>query len=227
MAYCPKCDMEFVDGITVCTDCGGPLVESKEAAAAIKEEEMKKQEEMLREQYEKLMASEEVREEAKRPEPSKAYVDKKQQYEDVSSSASAFFIIGGVLAAASILTLTGILPLPMYGIMKYIFQGMMIVMAIGSLAVAFSSKKSAAVLKAEAVDEKKETEEIVEWFVNTYSADGLDSQITAEEPDLTEEEMSLRRFDLIQDYLVTGRDLPDQSYVDALCDMIYDRIYKD
>ena len=30
--YCPKCDMEFVDGITVCTDCGGPLVESEEAA---------------------------------------------------------------------------------------------------------------------------------------------------------------------------------------------------
>ena len=39
--YCPKCDMEFVDGITVCTDCGGPLVESEEAARAMKEEEQK------------------------------------------------------------------------------------------------------------------------------------------------------------------------------------------
>lgn len=31
MPYCPKCDMEFIDGITTCTDCGGPLVESEEA----------------------------------------------------------------------------------------------------------------------------------------------------------------------------------------------------
>ena len=38
MPYCPKCDMEFVDGITTCTDCGSPLLESKEAAMAIKRE---------------------------------------------------------------------------------------------------------------------------------------------------------------------------------------------
>lgn len=31
MPYCPKCDMEFIDGITTCTDCGGPLAESEEA----------------------------------------------------------------------------------------------------------------------------------------------------------------------------------------------------
>ena len=37
--YCPKCDMEFIDGITVCTDCGGPLVESKEAAEAVRKKE--------------------------------------------------------------------------------------------------------------------------------------------------------------------------------------------
>lgn len=231
MPYCPKCDMEFVEGVTVCTDCGGPLAESKEAADKMKEEALKRQEELLREQYEMLKTAsqspEETEAKAKHAEPVKAYVDKKQQYEDVNSSASAFFIIGAVLAAAAVLTLTGIFSLPMQPIMKYIFEAMLVAMAAGSFFVAASSKKSAAVLKTEAADEKKETEEIVEWFVKTYSADGLDSQILADEPDLTTEEMSLRRFDLIQDYLITGRDLPDQSYVDALCDMIYDRIYRD
>ena len=39
MPYCPKCDMEFVEGITVCSDCGGPLVESEEIYKKRKMEE--------------------------------------------------------------------------------------------------------------------------------------------------------------------------------------------
>ena len=34
MPYCPKCDMEFVDGMTVCTDCGGPLVSPQRGRTA-------------------------------------------------------------------------------------------------------------------------------------------------------------------------------------------------
>lgn len=32
MPYCPKCDMEYVDGIDICPDCNEPLVESREEA---------------------------------------------------------------------------------------------------------------------------------------------------------------------------------------------------
>ncbi len=47
MPYCPKCDMEFIDGITICSDCGGQLLESKEVADAMKKKE---QEAMLAKQ---------------------------------------------------------------------------------------------------------------------------------------------------------------------------------
>ena len=47
MPYCPKCDMEFVEGVTVCTDCGGPLVESREAAQAQKAAEKEKREQEM------------------------------------------------------------------------------------------------------------------------------------------------------------------------------------
>lgn len=231
MPYCPKCDMEFVEGVTVCTDCGGPLVESKEAADALKKSEKEKQEEEMRRRYEEFMAlqkdTENTDETAKEEQkaPSKAYVNKGQRYEDMSSSASAFFLVGGILAAATVLSLTGILNLPMAGVSKYIFQGLLVLMAVGSLAIAISSRKSAALLKTEAADEEKETEEIIQWFLKTYSGDDLDAELRMEDPDLTGEELSLKRFELIQDYLVTSRDLPDPSYVDALCDMIYNRLY--
>ena len=229
MPYCPKCDMEFVDGVTECTDCHGPLVESREAAEAMKQAEQAKKEEEMRLRYEEAMNAEDTegsdKAQDRKPEAAKAYVNKEQRYEDMNSSASAFFLIGGALAAATILILAGVIRLPMAGFSKYVFYGLLIFMTVGSFLIAFSSKKSARVLKTEAADEEKETEEILQWFVKTYSGSDLDDQIRMEEETLSDEELSLKRFELIQDYLITGRDLPDQSYVDALCEMIYSRLY--
>lgn len=231
MPYCPKCDMEFVEGITQCSDCKGPLVESKEAAMALKKATQQQTEAAVRHQMETAMMNAAKIEEkdvlrAKRSVPVKAYVKKEQRYEDMNSSATAFFFVGGLTAVFVVLTLTGIVPLSMHPVTRLIFQGMLAAMSIASFAVAISSRKRAGVLKTEAVDEEKETEEIVQWFIKTYSGKDLDQQILSEEPDLSEEEMSLRRFDLIQDYLITGRDLPDMSYVDELCDLIYSRFYE-
>ena len=57
MPYCPKCDMEFIEGVTTCTDCGGPLFESKEAAEQMKDQYLKMREEQMKKQYEQMMAA--------------------------------------------------------------------------------------------------------------------------------------------------------------------------
>ena len=57
MPYCPKCDMEFIDGITVCSDCHGPLVESREAAEAMKKKEQEEAFMRLQEEYEQQKQS--------------------------------------------------------------------------------------------------------------------------------------------------------------------------
>lgn len=145
-------------------------------------------------------------------EPVHAYVDKGQRYDDMSSSASAFFLVGGVLAIGAALCLLGIFHLPMAGFQKYMFEGVLVVLAIGSFVVAVSSRKRAAELKVEADDEKRQTQEIIDWFLKNYSAKELDEQLLMEDPDLSGEELSLKRFELIQDFLITGRDIPDQSY---------------
>ena len=261
MPYCPKCDMEFVEGITKCTDCGGPLFESKEAADKMKDQYLKMREEQMKKQYEQMMAAQQkaqmqaqaqqqAQEEqmknltpeqtqrlaaaqklaeakAKRAAtPSKAYVNKEQKYEDMKSSVTAFIIVGVIALAGIVLSLTGIINLPFTGIMYYIVMGMLVFMAVGSFAVAISSKKSADVLKGQVSEEENQTKEIVEWFVSKYTAANIDRVIHKHMSDLTEEELSLQRFEIIQDLLITNKDLPDQSYVDALCDMIYSRLYE-
>ena len=208
MPYCPKCDMEFVEGIKVCSDCGGPLVESKEAAETdpfpVEEADTE------------LSGDDPSGKSPRTAEPVHAYVDKGQRYEDMSSSASAFFLVGGVLAIGAALCFLGILHLPMAGFQKYMFEGILVILAVGCFIVAVSSRKRAAELKIEANDEKRETQEIIDWFLKNYSAKEMDEQLLMEDPELSGEELSLRRFELIQDFLITGRDIPDQSYADFL-----------
>ena len=241
MPYCPKCDMEFVEGITKCSDCGGPLFESKEAAEEMYKRAQAQYNEQMKKQYEMMMAEQMKQEalakeaaakaaEGKVAQPRRAssgtFVDKGQKYEDMASSASAFLIVGVVTTAALILSITGLINLPFYGVMKLIIYGMLAFMAIGSFVVAVSSKKSAAVLKTEISSEKDQTKEIIEWFVESYTPDDIDRRILFTESGLSPEEMSLRRFEWIQELLIIGKDLPDQAYVDMLCDEIYSRLFE-
>lgn len=242
MPYCPKCDMEFVDGITVCTDCGGPLVESEEAAMALKKKE---QEEMLQKQQEYLAKLQQqledagglsgdasdtpedgpVSKDAPVPGPAKVYETKAEKYEDLKSSASAFLVVGGILTAASAVCWAGVITLPMAGMSRMIFQGALTAMGVFSLVVFFTTARSARQLQPEIDREKQQTEELVQWFLDRWKPSDIDGAV-GDLTDLTEEELSLKRFQIIQDHLITGRDLPDPAYVDALSEELYSRLFE-
>ncbi|MCI8517474.1 MAG: hypothetical protein HFG75_11525 [Hungatella sp.] len=239
MSYCPKCDMEFVDGITVCTDCGGPLVESEAAAKAMKmkeqEEALLRQQEYLQRLHEQLAGEigEGQEEEGEKngsrisadQKPVRVYETKAQKYEDLQSSASAFLIVGGVLLAACAACWTGIINLPMAGTSKLIFQGVLTVMALLSLGVYLKTRAEAKALRPQISQENRRTKELVLWFTDQWKADDIDSEID-DRDQLSQEELSLNRFQIIQDLLITHRDLPDPAYVDALCEEIYSRLYE-
>ncbi len=234
MPYCPKCDMEFVEGITVCTDCGGPLYESEEAARAAMAEKqaLERAQALSREKamYEEYLKSdvgstEEELQTILPPEPVHVYVDKSQKYDDLKSSASAFLLIGGVLLIVSVLCWTGIINIPMAPVSRLIFQGALTVMGVFSLIVFATTTRSAKKLAPEIAEEKHQTQDMIDWFTSQYTADDIDSDIGSKDG-LTDEELSLKRFQLIQDYLVTGQDLPDQAYVDALSEEIYTKLFE-
>lgn len=256
MPYCPKCDMEFVDGITTCSDCGGPLVASKEEADRLKrEEQLKQQEEQQRLAQEMTSmemdsadadtvygsdsddpaASTNGSASAASTDPasalsfkqqSTAYVDKGQKYEDLRSSASAFLIVGGAVLIFSVLCWLQIIHLPMAGFSRYLIQTALTAMGIFSMVVYIKSNKSAKELLPQIEEEKQKTNDLIQWFLSEQSVQDIDREIL-DFDQLNEEEISLKRFQIIQDYLITHKDLPDPAYVDALCEEIYTKLYEE
>lgn len=242
MPYCPKCDMEFIDGITVCSDCGGPLEESKEAALAKKRQEQEKALALKQAEYEEQQkeyeawqaaiaetqegpaAGQEPPKSTHRPEPSHVYVKKSQKYDDLKSSASAFFFVGGALLVFSLLCWIGILKLPVGVPALCIITAM----ALAALAVAAKTVKSAKEVQGQISAEEDGIRQAIGWFLGNYTAARLDAQLREEyqEP-LSPEEFSLKRYGLIQDILITNHDFTDLSYVELLAEEIYPQLYKD
>ena len=267
MPYCPKCDMEFIDGITTCSDCGGPLVESKEVADAMKAKEREETLARQRAEYEAMQAAYldelgEINEEGnlldtdgaedeelspaspygdtpglkealrrqssgKVRERTHIYVKKSQQYEDLKSSVWAFLLVGGALLIFSLLCWANIIRLPMAGLSGIISRSVMTLLALGSLAVAFTSSQSAKKVKGQIADEEQVTRQLIGWFTENYSGEQLDVQIQQESGELSPEELSLKRFELIQDTIITNHDISDQAYVDALAEEIYGKLYEE
>ena len=100
-------------------------------------------------------------------------------------------------------------------------------MGAAALYVAFTSSKDAKRLSGQIAQEEETTKQLISWFVSSYTGEQLDQQIPSECGELSPEELSLKRFELIQDLLVTNHDLPDPSYVDLLSEEIYGKLYED
>ena len=241
MPYCPKCDMEFIEGITKCSDCGGPLVESKEVADAMKKKQKEKEYERQRTQYEAMQAAmaqqqaaaqargEAAPEQPLRREPSvsNVYVKQSQRYDDYKSSASAFFLVGVILTVACILCWTGIVNLPLIASSKYLIQSVLTFMGVGFLIIGFKSLAAAKEVSGAVKAEENKTKDLVNWFVSTYTKEQIDGHIMRDYGDLPEEEMSLKRFYIIHDLIVVNKKISDESYLDLLCEDIYSKMYED
>ena len=238
MKYCPDCDMEFIDSVHTCTDCGKILVDKEkyfEGKAIREAEEAKAEEERRREMLESMSdeekeAMKETMEEAEQesrgrrrgviPEPT-VYVTRAERYEDLKSSASAFWIVGAALIILAVAGWGGLLPVNI--ILKLMFT----LLAAGSIFVAWKTGQDAKTVKGQIQEENEVTEQLIKWFLEIYTPEQIDEIVRRENGDLQDEVLALKRIALIQDIYVTQYDLADQGYVDALAEEVYSQLFED
>ena len=238
MKYCPDCDMEFIDSVQTCTDCGKILVDKDkyfEGKAAREAEEAKAEEDRRREMLESMTEEEkeamkEAMEEAEQqtrgrhrgaiPEPT-VYVTRAERYEDLKSSASAFWIVGAALIILAVAGWAGILPVNI--ILKLMFT----VLAAVSLFIAWKTGEDAKTVKGQIKEEAEVTEQLIKWFLENYTPEQIDEVITRENGELQDEVLALKRIAFIQDIYITQYDLADQGYVDALAEEVYGQLFED
>ena len=280
MPYCPKCDMEFIEGITVCSDCGAPLYESEEAAKAARKQAEEQAMEKARKELEEAMGGnaqdlEEAMDDGfwdaegnaeenpadydpsgqkkqKATAPS-VYVKKSARYQDMKSSALAFLLIGCAALAVAVISfihLASTAPesVSLYQISSYIVSVnlmaasrsvLFVILSLICMIISAKTNMAAAAMKEEAAKENKETESLIALFLASHSPEEIEGRLAREQGSIGEgtsgqaaapegsrpEELALKRYALIQDYLVTENDLPDPDYVDYLSEEIYDRMY--
>ncbi|MBQ7535204.1 MAG: hypothetical protein IJT43_06245, partial [Stomatobaculum sp.] len=238
MKYCPDCDMEFIDSVQTCTDCGKILVDKDkyfEGKAVREAEEAKAEEDRRREMLESMTdeekeAMKESLDEAEQesrgrrrgalPEPT-VYVTRAERYEDLKSSASAFWIVGGALVILALAGWAGVLPVNI--ILKLMFTAL----AGVSLFIAWKTTQDAKTVKGQIHEENEVTEQLINWFLENYTPEQVDEIVRREHGDVQDEVLALKRIALIQDIYVTQYDLADQGYVDALAEEVYDRLFED
>ena len=211
--WCPKCKAEYREGITVCADCGVPLVNTLPVEV----------DSSPAENNAKILSQVDSRENLHAlSDGNKAYVEMSTKYEDMKSTAGSFILVGAAGIVLMLLILGGIVPLQfaayMKGIMGIVMGGMFLIFLI----IGIRSFMQLGSLKTRVQKEYADTDAAKNWFFNSCNAESIDEAMHID----SEEELQQKYFQ--RSYFMKQKlheQFPD--YEDAFLDFLTEQFYEE
>lgn len=159
---------------------------------------------------------------------SSIYVSSSDKYTDLNSSGSSLLITGCFLLILLIIDLSRIIKLPVSDSSRILTDTIIGIMATGCLLGSHYTFKKANLARAHIVYENRARQQIINWFLSTYTASHIDNMISAADPSALHsmEIHSLKRLDMIMAYLSREYSREDESYLEDLCEEIYQILFE-
>lgn len=235
MAWCPKCENEYVEGIKVCADCGSELVENLEEYKAQNASVKEQKAEILKMDFENdgemenPQETEEIEENSESEKNRKwsgAYRNSAQKAEENKSSAYTLLFVGILGFVAVVLVLLGVIPLYRNStVTRYLICGVMGVLFVLFIIFGIVSMRTFKVLSVKAKSEDTLLIEITKWCQENLSAQAVDSGLTNME-ELPEEQKYFKRADKMKQMIKDKFMNLDEDFLDHFVDDYYQNLFE-